>query len=564
MDFDKIFKSNQSVDELGSSLLGQARENSARRRRNRSPSGGDLLKAFGAQLAGHFAGDYLRGRFDNELQEHLNSAPEMNRRALVRASVNEASDILAFQREAVKHSAGERGAVYDDLVTRLEAQLRMQLGPDAVAKSDAGITRIAKEMADDNIDAHFKNYQARITAAKNVNTVSGGDPFAYYKEIRRASGADQTLLAQISRRVTSAFRDENDTDVDNALYNTVTSSRIYKASEEYRNLFDKSYAESGTALAAANVSKFLSDPKNKESIRAKALTGKFVDIDLDGDGIKEKMWMQEGPDGNPVGFVDVRNLEVRSPEGTTGTRRRRLNADRAEDYFYEAFSNLPQDYQSRFADTLNIGGEGVPEGQRKAQMRSIASTIYNAEQDIESVYGDLGLSKDRIQALAVRSVEIDMSTNDGRFNLIRGNTSQGAFSDNPLLTFQAMVEEYEDADSIPEDVRDFLFQERIPKYLGDDLATTASAARVDEVINYVENNSDVKDIVIGQMSILEALDIVKARVDLRDRHLAEKSRGYTGTLKEFIEKIGGLEREAERVRRERQTQEISSLMKYVP
>lgn len=558
VDFTDITNPNTSIDELGSSLLSRAQENTRQRRRARSPSGRDLLKSLGLQLAGHFAGDYLRSRFDNQLQQHLNDEATLQKRALVRASVNEASDILDFQRAYKKHQGGERGAVYEDLTARFEAQLKMQLGPDEAAKSDAHIKQIAREMADDNIDAHFKNYQARVTAAQKVNSVSGGDPFAYYKEIRNAAAADQSLLAQISRRATTMFRDENDKDADNALYKTVTSSKIYNTSKEYRDAFDKSYVEAGTALAASNVARYLEE--NKDNIRSKALSGEFMDIDADGDGQKEKFWVESGPDGRPVNFIRATNLMRTSPESMSSRRKLPKDGTAAEEYFVRAVSALSTEDREQVSDDLKYGGTDERLG--KAHNRVVASDIYNVEQDLKSIYGDLGLTDERIQALAVRSVQIDRVNNEGRSRLINGNKSGGEITDNPLLTYQALVAEYGDADEIPSDIRTYLFEQRIPQYLGVDLAAGGSEARVDEIIEYVENNSDVQRIVIGRMPIEEALSAVKARANLAAQYKAARSRGYTGSEQDFIEKMGGLEREMQKIKDEQQQQRIGPEIRY--
>lgn len=482
-EFDDIFNPKQSVESLGQSLLSNAQQN---RRRRSGPSNSDVLKFVGARLAGHFVGDYMRSSMDQQLNEHMNKSSELSRRAIYKAAVEDSTNVLEMERAGKQHAAGIRGYLYADMVARNEAQLMTQLGGDAALKSPAHIKQIARELADDAIDERLNQFNSRVEAARKVNQVSGGDTLAYYNEVRKNAAADQSLLAQLARRVTTVFRNRDDEDYDNALYNSATSTRLYQVSEEYRNNFDKTYSETGSALAAAKVSKYLE--QNKDTIRDLQLEREHVTLNIDGES--QSALLTKGPDGSPIQWQVIATGEVFSAEslGKGRSKKRSLNSKQAETLIGDAFASSDENRQKELTTLFTVPEAVQGTDSEKNIRKRIATNINDAIIGLEDSFLSETITPERREEIAINTILIDKEIN-GRLLLSNGN-ERGY---NELLLWPATKKAFGgDADDVPPQVTNAVGLEIERAIEGLYLKTTPP--RIKELIDIAKNNDLFDDL----------------------------------------------------------------------
>ena len=520
-EFDDIFNPNQSVESLGQSLLSNAQQN---RQRRSGPSNKDILKFVGARLAGHFVGDYMRSSMDQKLNEHMNKSSELSKRAIYKAAVEDSNRVLELERAGKQHAAGVRGYLYDELVQRNKAQLTAQLGGEASLKSPAHLEQISRELADNAIDDYEKSFNTRVASAKKVNQVSGGDPLAYYNEVRKNAAADESLLAQLARRATTVFRNRDDEDYDNALYNSATSNRLYQVSEEYRNNFDKTYSETGSALSASVVSKFLEE--NKDNIRNLALKTEIKSLDPFGDGKKDYL-VTLSPDGNIYEAVDLASSGVISSESLSKFSTR-MSSTQAEEYFISTYQSIDEELRGKIDDAM-VMPEGASDAVKKANRKNMATAIAQTEEKISNAYGAVGFSETRMRSIAARAVAMDFERN-GRADFVKTGKEPG---DNPFLTWPAIVEEYGgDVDDVPRSVARVAL-DRIDKYISD-LPNTTTPRRVEELREFANKHDLFDGLEYPQGgSVYDRLTEAKTNADLKVAFKAARLKNPSLTFEEF-------------------------------
>ena len=97
-----------SSDELGQSLLQDARAQSARRRRQERGSTKDVVANLLLGVAGQYIGSTLTQNFNDKLNTFLNSENVLTERALARSAVDESKRLVERDQLANNSEAGRR------------------------------------------------------------------------------------------------------------------------------------------------------------------------------------------------------------------------------------------------------------------------------------------------------------------------------------------------------------------------------------------------------------------------------------------------------------------------
>ena len=61
-----------------------------------------------AALGGQLVGGLIRSNFDNDFEKFLNSSDELNRRAQIKAAIQENNNVLTQEKAAVQYKGGEK------------------------------------------------------------------------------------------------------------------------------------------------------------------------------------------------------------------------------------------------------------------------------------------------------------------------------------------------------------------------------------------------------------------------------------------------------------------------
>jgi len=311
----------------------------------------------------------------------------------------------------------------------------------------------------------------------------------------------------------------------------VTSSNIYKESQEFQETFDKYYTQTGNALVADKVTEWMTNPNNKEKLRKLTLKSNFRDFKLP-DGTTVTAIVEESPDGSPVKIRPITDLtDFMSPETAQSFGGSALRGQRATDYIAKMQGVLDKDTRDKLGALIQ---NRQVEGDTKladAFRGELASTLNQFEIGLRNSYDTSVITDERLKSIAARAVLIDVENNDNRFRLSKSNVVQRFTTDNPILTFMAAAEEYDDVEDIPEEFRSQLNQ-RMQDFLEKQLPSVTSPARIEETIDFVENaktyfGGSVADFVVGKTPILEALEASKAQAEAR---LAFKNKQDIGQI----------------------------------
>jgi hypothetical protein len=166
----------------------------------------------------------------------------------------------------------------------------------------------------------------------------------------------------------------------------------------------------------------------------------------------------------------------------------------------------------------------------KAFTKTLGNTLSFYEQGMYNSYDTSVIPEARLKSIVARAIAIDAKEHENSLRLSKGNEAEGRITDNPVLTYMAAVEEYEDVDDIPEEFR-VQINRRVQEYVAQDLPGSASPARVEEAIDFVGRvggvgGSDFADFEIGKLPVLEALELARAqatvRLQFKNQKLAEK------------------------------------------
>jgi hypothetical protein len=514
--------------ENAQSLLEDAQAN---RRRQQKRNDRSLL----LNLTGQVIGGVLQGRQKEKYNKFMNSEPVMQERGVVRSAVDQAQKIAERSKAASSYQGGKEAYFRDELIQLYKAQLDTNLSKDGQYYNQADVQKLAEKMAGETVGQYITNFDDQLSAAQNVLTATGGDRLAYAKALREASGVDLGVVGRGMRKLTSYFLDENDRNTDGAVYRSVTSSNIYKESQEFQETFDKYYTQTGNALVADKVTEWMTNPKNKENLRKLTLKSSFRDFKLP-DGTTVTAIVEESPDGSPAKIRPSTDLtDFMSPETAQSFGGSALRGQRATDYVAEMQGVLDDDTRKKLGTLIK---NRQVEGDTKladAFRGELASTLNQFEIGLRNSYDTSVITDERIKSIAARAVLIDVENNDNRFRLSKSNVIQRFSTDNPILTFMAATQEYGDVEDIPEEFRSQLNQ-RMQDFLEKQLPAFTSPARIEETIDFVEKaggflevgfGTSIADFMVGSTPILEALEASKAQAEAR---LAFKNKQDLGQI----------------------------------
>lgn len=513
--------------ETGKSLLDEAQSN---RRRQQKRNDKDLL----FNLAGQVLGGVLQGRQQQKYNKFMNQESVLNERAVVRSAVDSAQKIAERARTAASYAGGKEAFFREELFQLYKAKLDTNLGKDGLNYNQADVDSLAKKMASESIGDYINAFDSQLEASQNVLNTTGGDRLAYAKSLREASGVDLGVMGRGMRKLTSYFLDEDDRNTDGAVYRSVTSSQIYKASQEFKETFDKYYTQTGSALVADKVTEWETDPENKAKLRKLGLNSKLENITLDGEATT--VIAEYTPAGNLARVRHISNAMDTSisPETLGGFGSSVLKGQKATDYIAKMQGILDADTRKKLSDLLENRQVSGDSELTKAFRGELASTMNQFETGLRNSYSDTSvITNERIESIAARAILIDVENNDNRFRLSKSNAIQRFTTDNPILTFMAATEEYDGVENIPEEFR-VQIDQRMQDFLERQLPAATSPARIEETIDFVQKADrfigiDITDYMIGKTPILEALEVAKAQAESR---LAFKNKQALGEIPE--------------------------------
>jgi hypothetical protein len=502
-------------------LLADARQN--RRGREKTADKNMLLN-----LTGQVIGNVLQGRQVEKYNKFMNQKSVLDERAIVRSAVDNAQRVAERARTAASYTGGKEAFFREELFQLYKAKLDTNLGKDGQNYNQADVDSLAKKMASESIGEYINAFDSQLEASQNVLSTTGGDRLAYAKSLREASGVDAGVMGRGLRKLTSYFLDEDDRNTDGAVYRSVTSSQIYKASQEFKETFDKYYTQTGSALVADKVTEWETDPENKAKLRKLTLKSEFKDFKLP-NGTTVTAIVEQSPDGSAVKIRPITDLtDFMSPETAQAFGGTGLRGDEAATYVAQAQGVVDDDTRKKLSTFIE--GRQV-EGNTKinnAFTDELASTMNQFETGLRNSYSDTSVITDeRIKSIAARAILIDVENNDNRFRLSKSNAIQRFTTDNPILTLMAATEEYDGVENIPEEFR-VQIDERMQVFLEQQLPAATSPARIEETIDFVQK-TDIADARVGKTPILEALEIARAQAESR---LAFKNKQAIGEIPE--------------------------------
>ena len=438
------FGKNMSIDEFGSSLLSQAQQNARRQRKRDRRSDRNQILAF---LGGQLVGGILRNNFDNNFEKFLNDEDELNRRAQIKAAIQENNNVLTQERAAVQYKGGEKAWLLNELYNRNRAELDFQYAGQA-PRDETTLNNIAMTEARKDFDAEYKLWTDRVTAAKNFASVAGTDMSAYTNAMKANAAESRKIGTIVRRRLASFFKDENDPNADDALYKSATTENIYKASEIYRDNFDTSYRVAGNARAAQNIAQALEERGDKIPLSK----GKFKSTSVFDPVLEKKIEMMVSfkPDGSYNYVIDPDSGNVMSWESYKGqSRSGRTATDRDGERLAEVLNVVDSETATA---VRNIASTNLPkdptESQRKMRFNLIGKGITGTQRAMDNAYGSTATAP-RIASIAARSHVLDRDAFDDRATLISEQEPE-----NPLITLKAAADEFGGYDEIPPEFRD--------------------------------------------------------------------------------------------------------------
>jgi len=510
-----------SIDEFGTSLLSRAQQNARRqRRRDRRSDRNAILSLLGGQLIG----GVLKNSFDKSYEEFLNSEDELKRTAQIKSAIAQNNEVLAQERASLQYAGGQKKWLLNEIYTRNKAALDMQYYGQA-PRDARTLDQLAMTEAKASLDKEFDLFNARIQAAKEFSSVAGSDMTRYTNALAANAKKERQIGSQLKRRFASFFRDEQDSDVDGALYKSATTEKIYKASKTYRDNFDTAYRVAGNARAAQRIAQALEDrkdpiPLSKGTFKTAKLLGKDVLASTNSDGTFK--YVQDLETGDTMSFETY--MGMRRGMGTAtkedgarlGELLNQLDEDTAKEVRKLASQNLPRDPTAEQRDNMfNIVGKDV--------------SVTNRA--LKNSYGDVATSP-RLASIAARSHVLDRENFEQRPTLVSRTTPE-----NPLVTLKAATEEFGSLDNIPPEFREALERD-VASFINNTYASVAEGTeskptleRLREIRSFAESmqgDRSFDNYYVGSENIIEGL---------RDPSTGKTLRFYDYELLPFLDKM---------------------------
>ena len=432
------------------SLLQQTRQN--RRRQERDDTRGMLFN-----LAGQVIGNVLQGRQVEKYNTFMNKKDVLDRRAIVRSAVNNAQKTVERGRLASSYTGGKKSFFENELFETYKAHLDTRMKAVEPNYNTAQVDQLARNMAAESVDDYIKAFDTQLKAAQDVVSTTGNDELAYAKALREASGVDAGVMGRGLRKLTSFFLDEDDKNLDGALYRSVTSDRIYQTSKEFQDGFDKFYSMTGDSLMGLKLTEALEKtgdiglaPKAKQIV---SLTRRNEFGETETESWLEVM----GYDGQPESYISTDGDRIsasawakRKNDGKRdGTR---MSKTGARATFAEATDALDEKGLKALREQVNLKvPTNATSEQRNAVEIVFGEHIALGRENLEVTFGDTA-TRSQLVGISATAQVLDRKAFDERPTLLAGNNRA-----HPLVTWQATIEYFnDDYNAIPADMRERL------------------------------------------------------------------------------------------------------------
>ena len=457
--------SGPSSDELGKSLLQDARTQSETRRRQERGSTKDAVANLLLGIAGQYVGSTVTQNFNDKLNTFVNSENVLTERALARSAVDESKRLVEQDQLAQNHEGGRRAYYQSFLETDIKARTEERLRE--IGRTNAGlagtynsreVAQFAKTKASDFLDNYIAGVDKQLTAAQNVMSTTGGERTAYFEALRNERGANDSFLGKMFRNVNSAFNDETDANTDRALHRGTVSSRIYETSEVFKNVYDQVRKESGSSFIASAIAKTLDE--NQTAIRKAQVVPTHEKVVID--GIEQTMVVIRDADdqithyGRLVEMGGSVATEWLSATEVAGGQRafknaRRLPDDQAQIEYDRILDVVDEDQRTAFLATAtkNLSGFGsnkASDKTRKSMQLQGASDIYYYKMGLaRRGFGDF-MSNEELTRVATASYINTKNADTATYGMLAGDS---AFANtNPLITYEAFMSLPEGIDNL--------------------------------------------------------------------------------------------------------------------
>ena len=456
-----------SSDELGQSLLQDARAQSARRRRQERGSTKDAVANLLLGVAGQYIGSTLTQNFNDKLNTFLNSENVLTERALARSAVDESKRLVERDQLAQNHEGGRRAFYQTFLETDIKARTEERLRE--IGRTNAGlagtynsreIAQFAKTKASDFLDDYIAGVDKQLAAAQNVMSTTGGERTAYFEALRNERGANDSFLGKMFRNVNSAFNDETDANTERALHRGTISSRIYETSEIFKNVYDQVRKESGSAFIASAIAKTLDE--NQKVIGKARVVPTYEKHTID--GIEESVVVLRDADdvithyGRLVEMGGSIATEWLSATEVVGGQRafknaKRLPNDQAEIEYARILDVVDEDQKEDFIRTAtkNLSGFGSQKASdktRESMLLQGSSQVYYYKMGLaRRGFGDF-MSNEELTRVATAAYINTKNADTAKYGMFAGDSGFG--NTNPLITYEAFMSLPEGIDNLSE------------------------------------------------------------------------------------------------------------------
>lgn len=442
-----------SSDELGQSLLQDARAQSARRRRQERGSTKDAVANLLLGVAGQYIGSTVTQNFNDKLNTFVNSENVLTERALSRSAVDESKRLVERDQLANNSEVGRREYYRTFLENDISSRVNERLSQMGGVYNQTDIAQFAKLKAADHLDEYLAGVDKQLAAAQNVMSTTGGERTAYFEALRNERGANDGFLGKMFRNVNSSFNDETDANTDRAVHRGTISSRIYQTSETFKSVYDDVRKQSGSAAIASSIAESLD--LNKAKIREAEAVPEYFEMEVDGK--KTGGFITKTPAGKPVSFsipeivggkLVLRHYGMETMAALGGSsgygKRRVLEENEAFEALETLASQLPEDLYEDVLETSmrNLSSFGGTEASEKTIQKvrnGAASDIHFYKKGLEAMgYSDAGLSPAQLSTIAARAYVATSNQDTVAYSIFRGDPE--TMNTNPLVTYQAIVD----------------------------------------------------------------------------------------------------------------------------
>ena len=485
-----------SSDELGQSLLQDAKAQSGRRRQQERGSTKDAVANLLLGVAGQYIGSALTQNFNDKLNTFVNSENVLTERALARSAVDESKRLVERDQLANNSEVGRREYYRTFLENDISSRVNERLSQMGGVYNQTDVAQFAKLKSADHLDEYLAGVDKQLAAAENVMSTTGGERTAYFEALRNERGANDGFLGKMFRNVNSSFNDETDANTDRAVHRGTISSRIYQTSETFKSVYDDVRQKSGSATIANSIAESLD--LNEAKIRKAKAVPEYFEMEVDGK--KTGGFITKTPEGQPVSFsipeivggkLVLRHYGMETMAALGGSsgygKRRVLEENEAFEALETLASQLPEDlYEDVLKTSMrNLDTSGKAEASEKTiqQVRNgAASDIHFYKKGLEALgYSDAGLSPAQLSTIAARAYVATKNEDTVAYSIFRGDPE--TMNTNPLVTYQAIV----DMDDISTEVK-VLTKSSINDYMVR-ILPNHSPQFIQNFIDYVQQNS---------------------------------------------------------------------------